>query len=144
MNNELFQRARSAYVVKDYENALQQFTDCLQDTSEPMAPGELGLLYHQIGNCLVKLNDPEEAIHAYSQATLDEAYDALGSVSYNLGMVYASQHDYGDAITHFQRPTRRLRVLVILILSWVNPLKLVRHFVMLLLMKVILIQPRHC
>ena len=102
MNNELFQHARGAYVVKDYERALQQFTECLQDTSEPMAPGELGLLYHQIGNCLVKLNDPEEAIHAYSQATLDGAYDALGSVSYNLGMVYASQHDYEDAIMHFQ------------------------------------------
>lgn len=102
MNNETFQLARSAYVSKDFETALAQFTECLQDTSVEKDPGELGLLYHQIGNCLVKLHDPNEAIHAYSQALLDPSYDALGSVSYNLGMVYASQSDYEDAITNFE------------------------------------------
>lgn len=102
MNNEFFQQARSAYVMKNYEEALAKFTECLQDTSVSKAPGEIGLLYHQIGNCLVKLNDPNEAIHAYSQAMVDTSYDALGSVSYNLGMVYASQGDFEDAITHFQ------------------------------------------
>lgn len=102
MNNEIFQQARSAYVTKQYDVALEKFTECLQDTSVSKAPGELGLLYHQIGNCLVKLNDPNEAIHAYSQALIDESYDALGSVSYNLGMVYASQGDFEDAITNFQ------------------------------------------
>ena len=102
MNNEIFQQARSAYVSKQYEVALEKFTECLQDTSVSKAPGELGLLYHPIGNCLVKLNDPNEAIHAYSQALIDESYDALGSVGYNLGMVYASQGDFEDAITNFQ------------------------------------------
>lgn len=102
MNNELFQHARSAYVIKNYEGALAQFTDCLQDTSAALAPGELGLLYHQIGNCLVKLHDPNEAVHAYSQALLDSSYDAVGSVNYNLGMVYASQNDYDDAMTYFK------------------------------------------
>lgn len=102
MNNEIFQQARSAYVTKRFDVALEKFTECLQDTSVSKAPGELGLLYHQIGNCLVKLNDPNEAIHAYSQAMIDESYDALGSVSYNLGMVYASQGDFEDAITNFQ------------------------------------------
>lgn len=101
MNNDLFQQARSAYVMNDYETALAQFTECLQDDSVALAPGELGLLYHQIGNCLVKLNDPNEAVHAYSQATADAAYDAIGSVNYNLGMVYASQSDYEDAATYF-------------------------------------------
>lgn len=102
MNNETFQQARSAYVGKDFSTALAKFTDCLQDTSVDKAPGELGLLYHQIGNCLVKLNDPTEAIHAYSQAMVDTSYDAIGSVSYNLGMVYASQHDYENAVKNFQ------------------------------------------
>lgn len=102
MNNEIFQQARSAYVTKRFDVALAKFTDCLQDNSVPKAPGEIGLLYHQIGNCLVKLDDPNEAIHAYSQAMVDNAYDALGSVSYNLGMVYASQHDFEDAIVNFK------------------------------------------
>lgn len=103
MNNDIFQQARSAYVGKDFETALTQFTICLQDTEVEKAPGEVGLLYHQIGNCLVKLNDPNEAIHAYSQALVDESYDALGSVSYNLGMVYASQNDYEDAVVNFKK-----------------------------------------
>lgn len=101
MNNDLFQQARTAYVAKDYETALADFTDCLKDSSAGLAPGEIGLLYHQIGNCLVKLHDPNEAVHAYSQALQDSAYDALGSVAYNLGTVYASQLDYEDAIPFF-------------------------------------------
>ena len=101
MNNDLFQQARTAYVAKDYETALADFTDCLKDSSAGLAPGEIGLLYHQIGNCLVKLHDPNEAVHAYSQALQDTAYDALGSVAYNLGTVYASQLDYEDAIPFF-------------------------------------------
>ena len=92
MNNDLFQQARAAYAAKDYAGALQAFTQCLQDGSHPLAPGEMGLLYHQIGNCLVKLKDCNEAIHAYTQATADAAYDACGAVNYNLGMAYAALH----------------------------------------------------
>ena len=43
-----------------------------------------------------------EAIHAYTQATADAAYDACGAVNYNLGMAYASLHDYEDAVKHFE------------------------------------------
>lgn len=102
MNNELFQRARTCYATKDFEQALSLFTECLQDASSPLAPGETGLLYHQIGNCLVKLKNPAEAIQAYSQATGDGAYDACGAVNYNLGMAYASLHDYDNAVRHFE------------------------------------------
>ena len=102
MNNDLFQQARAAYAAKDYAGALQAFTQCLQDGSHPLAPGEAGLLYHQIGNCLVKLKDCNEAIHAYTQATADAAYDACGAVNYNLGMAYAALHDYEDAVKHFE------------------------------------------
>ena len=109
MNNETFQQARSAYVAKEFDVALAKFTECLEDTSVEKAPGEVGLLYHQIGNCLVKLKDPNEAIHAYSQALVDTSYDASGSVSYNLGMVYASQGDFEDAISHFKTATEDSR-----------------------------------
>ena len=102
MNNEIFQQARLAYGNRDYETALGAFTECLQDVRNPLAPGEMGLLYHQIGNCLVKLNDYHEAIHAYTQATADPVYDASGAVSYNLGMAYAALHDYEDAVRYFE------------------------------------------
>ncbi len=103
MNNELFQQAHSSYLSKQYEDALVQFTECLQDKDYEFAPGELGLLYHQIGNCLVKLHDPNEAIHAYSQAVLDEGYDSLAAVRYNLGTVYATQNDYENAAIYFKQ-----------------------------------------
>ncbi|BAK44374.1 tetratricopeptide repeat protein [Eggerthella sp. YY7918] len=101
MNNEVFQQARARYARRDFEGALDAYTRCLQD-GQPLAPGEMGLLYHQIGNCLVKLKNPNEAIHAYTQATADASYDACGAVNYNLGMAYASLHDYEDAVKHFE------------------------------------------
>lgn len=102
MNNEIFQQARAAYASKNYEAALGAYMQCLQDVGHPLAPGEMGLLYHQIGNCLVKLDDYNEAIHAYTQATADSTYDAVGAVNYNLGMAYAALHDYEDAVRHFE------------------------------------------
>lgn len=102
MNNDLFQHARAAYAAKDYAGALQAFTQCLQDGSHLLAPGEMGLVYHQIGNCLVKLKNCNEAIQAYTQATADTAYDACGAVNYNLGMAYAALHDYENAVRHFE------------------------------------------
>ncbi len=102
MNNELFEQARANYASNNFEGALAGYSRCLQDVSHPLAPGEMGLLYHQIGNCLVKLKNPGEAIHAYSQAAADTAYDACGAVNCNLGMTYASMHDYDNAIKHFE------------------------------------------
>lgn len=101
MNNELFSQARALYQAKDYQAALGAFTQCLQDASS-LEPGEAGLIYHQIGNCLIKLKNASEAIHAYTQATADAAYDACGSVNYNLGMAYAALHDYENAVRHFE------------------------------------------
>ena len=102
MNNVLFEQANQAYKGKDFETALQLFTQCLQDASEPAAPGEIGLLYHQIGNCLVKLNNGAEAIQAYTQATMDTEYAGLGTVNCNLGMAYAGLHDYENAVKFYE------------------------------------------
>lgn len=102
MNNETFNKAHTAYRLKDYPAALQAFTQCLEDTEDPPKPGELGLLYHRIGNCLVKIGDYNEAIHAFAQATGDVAYDDMGAVNYNMGMAYAVLHDYEDAVRYFE------------------------------------------
>lgn len=101
MNRELFDRAYGLYAQKDYQGALLAFTECFENSPE-LAPGESGLLYHQIGNCLVKLKNPTEAIHAYTQATADEAYGNVGTVQCNLGMAYASLRDYDNAVRCFE------------------------------------------
>ena len=102
MNNDLFNQARGLYQAGDYQGALGLFTQCVQGGAAALGAGEVGMLYHQIGNCLIKLNNPGEAIHAYTQATADNAYDACGSLNCNLGMAYAALHDYNNAVRHFE------------------------------------------
>ncbi len=103
MNNLLFDQAVRHYRLRDYRSALTTYTLCLQDQENPLQPGEEGLLYHQIGNCLIKMKNPLEAIHAYTQATADPDYQAEGTVECNLGMAYASLRDYDNAIACFEQ-----------------------------------------
>ena len=102
MNNELFQQAKTAANSRDYNRALELYNMCLQDEANPLDPGEAGLIYHQIGNCLTKLKSYYEAIQAYSKSTEDTAYDAVGVVNCNLGMAYAALRDWPNAIKHFE------------------------------------------
>ena len=102
MNNELFQQAKSAAAMRDYNRAYDLYTRCLNDVDAPPQPGEVGLIYHQLGNCLSKLKSYYEAIEAYTQATSDSAYDAVGTVNCNLGMCYAALRDWSNAVKHFE------------------------------------------
>lgn len=102
MNNEVFQQAQTAYNAKDYASALQLFSSCMQDRVCTPQPGEVGLLCHQMGNCLMKLGNNAEAINAYSQATGDTAYASQGAVNCNMGFAYAALRDYENAVAHFK------------------------------------------
>lgn len=102
MNNELFQQAKVAAIALDYNRALDLYARCLQDPSYPPQPGEVGLVYHQIGNCLTKLKSYYEAIEAYTSAAADGAYDAVGAVNCNLGMAYAALRDWPSSVKHFE------------------------------------------
>ncbi len=102
MNTTLFDQATVCYKSDDYRGALRAYTACLQDSSVPFSHGEVGLIYHRIGNCLVKLKNPKEAIQAYTQALNDPDYEAKGSLQNNIGMAYASLKDYNKAIDYFQ------------------------------------------
>lgn len=102
MNNELFQQAKTAATALDYNRALELYSRCLQDPASPPQAGEVGLVYHQIGNCLTKLKSYYEAIEAYTRAAADSAYDAVGTVNCNLGMAYAALRDWPNAVKHFE------------------------------------------
>ncbi len=101
MNDTLFHQAGLLYDSGDHRGALRKYTACLKDTSIPFQLGELGLIYHHIGNCLVKLKNPAEAIKAYAQAASDPSYGELGALNNNIGMAYASLRDYENAVAHF-------------------------------------------
>lgn len=102
MNNELFQQAKTAAIALDYNKALDLYGKCLNDVENPPQVGEIGLIYHQIGNCLMKLKSYYEAIEAYTQSAADTAYDAVGTVNCNLGMSYAALRDWNNAVKHFE------------------------------------------
>ncbi|MBE6472236.1 MAG: tetratricopeptide repeat protein [Coriobacteriaceae bacterium] len=102
MNNELFQQAKVASIALDYNRAFDLYSRCLQDAEFPPEPGEVGLIYHQMGNCLTKLKSYYEAIEAYNRATADSAYDAVGTVNCNMGMAYAALRDWVNAVKHFE------------------------------------------
>lgn len=102
MNKTTFEQAQQAYENKDFASALDFYNQVLADANFPLQPGEYGLVYHQVGNCFVKLQNYSDAISAYVNATSDEVYVSLGTVYYNLGMAYAYMNDFGNAITNFQ------------------------------------------
>lgn len=102
MNKTTFEQAQQAYENKDFASALDFYNNVVADQSFPLQAGEYGLVYHQIGNCFVKLQNYSDAISAYVNASSDDAYVSRGTVYYNLGMAYAFMNDFGNAITNFQ------------------------------------------
>ena len=81
MDNQYVAQAQAAYQARDFQAASQAYVQLLQDPSVPKGPGDLGYLYHQLGNCLLQLKDFDSAIESYTQATADSAYDAVGAFS---------------------------------------------------------------
>lgn len=102
MNNEIFQQAKQAFAARDYNEALRLYSYVLENQGEPLPAGELGLVYHQMGNCFTKQGRYEEAIKAYERAAADTSYDACGTVNANMGMAYAAMREWDGAIKHFE------------------------------------------
>ena len=102
MNETTFSRANGLYKAGDYRGALRKYTDCLRDAQNPLQPGEYGALYQHIGNCLMKMKNPSEAIRAYLQSQEDTAYTSGASLHTNLGKAYSSMKEYDKAIDEFQ------------------------------------------
>ena len=102
MNKTVFEQAQQAYEGKDFASALDLYNKVVADEGYPLQEGEYGLVYHQIGNCYVKLQNYSDAINAYVNASSDESYISIGTVYYNLGMAYAYMNDFGNAINNFQ------------------------------------------
>ena len=105
MDNQYVAQAQAAYAARDFQIASSEYVQLLQNPAVPKAPGDLGYLYHQLGNCLLQLKDFDGAIESYTQATADTAYDACGAVNCNLGKAYAFKHDYANAVAHFEIAT---------------------------------------
>jgi tetratricopeptide (TPR) repeat protein len=102
MENDYVAQAKAAYKSGDFQSAINLYNQCLQDDAVVKNPGDVGFLYHQMGNCLLQMRNYEGALEAYTQAAADSNYDACGAVNSNMGKVYASMHDYENAVAHFE------------------------------------------
>lgn len=102
MNETTFSRAEGLYKAGDYRGALRKFTDCLRDNDKPMKAGEFGEVYYKIGNCLMKMKNPNEALKAYKKAAEDPQYTKTADLHTNTGKAYSSLRDYDHAMDEFQ------------------------------------------
>jgi Tfp pilus assembly protein PilF len=97
-----YTNATIAYNSGDYIKALEGYYNCLTSDSAGFDPGDAGLVYHRLGNCLVKVERYEEAVSVYRKSLDDPAYQERGSLHVNLGTALSALSRYDDAIEEFQ------------------------------------------
>lgn len=102
VNNTIFSKANGLYQAGDFRGALRKYTECLKSEGDKLQASESGELYHHIGNCLMKMKNPTEAIKAYRQAELDSSYNQKGALHTNIGKALCSLHCYEDAVKEFK------------------------------------------
>ena len=102
MKSAQFDQAKIAYDSGDYAQALRGFYACLKEDSDSFEPGDAGLVYHRLGNCLIKLRSFNEAAATYSKALEDPDYADKAAVQANLGMALVGLGKHEEAIKSFK------------------------------------------
>jgi len=97
-----FDQAQIAYESGDYAKALRGFYSCLKEDSATFEPGDAGLVYHRLGNCLIKLRSYNEAAATYRKALEDPDYGEKAAISANLGMALVGLGAYEEAVERFK------------------------------------------
>jgi tetratricopeptide (TPR) repeat protein len=93
-----YEQATVAYNSGDYPAALRGFYHCLKEDSATFGPGDAGLVYHRLGNCLLKMRNLNEAQATYQKALEDTKYNDRGGVLVNLGTTLNGMKRYQEAI----------------------------------------------
>jgi tetratricopeptide (TPR) repeat protein len=97
-----FEQAKIAYDSGDYAQALRGFYVCLKEDYETFEPGDAGLVYHRLGNCLIKLRSYNEAAATYRKALEDPDYHDKAAVQANLGMALVGLGNHEEAVKSFR------------------------------------------
>ncbi len=102
LNRDLLEQAKAAYDSGNYAGALRGYYTCLKENDGTFEPGEAGLVYHMLGNCLIKMRSFPDAVNAYNKAMLDEDYENITAVHSNCGLALTSLGRYKEAIEQFE------------------------------------------
>jgi tetratricopeptide (TPR) repeat protein len=97
-----FDQAKLAYDAGDYVQALRGFYATLKEDSGSFEPGDAGLVYYRLGNCLLKMRSFTEAASTYGKALEDAAFQNKGPVYVNCGKAQLGLGLYEDAIANFK------------------------------------------
>jgi Tfp pilus assembly protein PilF len=103
LNSTHYDQATISYTAQDYPQALKGYYQCLKEDWTSFKPGDAGLVYHRIGNCLIKMKNFREAAVSYQKALQDEGYAEKTSIYVNLGTTLNSIGKNTDAITCFNK-----------------------------------------
>ncbi|MDR3037129.1 MAG: tetratricopeptide repeat protein [Coriobacteriales bacterium] len=103
MKSVHYEKATVAYNSKDYPQALKGYYQCLKEDWGAFEPGDAGLVYHRIGNCLIKMRSYKEAAVSYQKALQDDQYLEKASIYVNLGTTLNGIGKYQEAISYFNK-----------------------------------------
>lgn len=103
MKSTYYEQATTAYNAADYPQALKGYYQCLKEDWSTFRPGDAGLIYHRIGNCLIKMRNFREAAVSYQKALQDDGYSEKTSIYVNLGTTLNGIGKYAEAIVYFNR-----------------------------------------
>jgi tetratricopeptide (TPR) repeat protein len=98
-----YDQATVSYNAGDYPQALKGYYRCLKEDWDGFGAGDAGLLYHRIGNCLIKMRNLKEAVVSYQKALQDDGYPEKTSIQVNLGTTFNGIGAHEDAITCFNK-----------------------------------------
>ena len=103
MKSAHYDQATVAYNAQDYPQALKGYYQCLKEDWGSFEAGDAGLVYHRIGNCLIKMRSFKEAAVSYQKALQDEAYNEKTSIYVNLGTTLNGIGKHAEAVGYFNK-----------------------------------------
>jgi Flp pilus assembly protein TadD len=101
LNSTNFNQAEAAYKSGNYVDALKSYYAALKEDSAGFAPGDAGLLYYRLGNCLLKMYTFSEAAVSYQKALEDTQFASRAAAQVNLGKAQLGLGKYEDAVQSF-------------------------------------------
>ena len=103
MISTYYDQATTAYNAGDFPQALKWYYQCLKEDWSTFGPGDAGLVYHRIGNCLIKMKSFKEAAASYQKALQDDYYGEKTSIHVNLATTLNGIGKYPEAIEYFNK-----------------------------------------
>ncbi|MDR1016301.1 MAG: tetratricopeptide repeat protein [Coriobacteriales bacterium] len=103
MNSSHYDSAAGLYAKKDWLGALQEYYACLKEDISSFDPGDIGLVYYRLGNCLLHNKNYPEAVEAYQKSLADAQFMHHTAVLVNLGRAQQSSGDLDGAIASYQQ-----------------------------------------